>query len=374
MAYAARYSKYMTSTKSTGSDISESDSVAELLCDLCIHDDEYMEAKTFCKDCKQYLCVSCLKVHQRGATTKHHTVLNGQDLPLKASKDKKQQDHHRRTVEISNDNASNKKSVYLEHIVVRTARDNNKVQINALEVASDNLLLVCDYGNYKVKLLNPENDLVSEVGLSSEPYGMALVTSTEAIVTLPKESCLQLVKIESSRMLILRDKINTKFCCEKIRRYEENFIVTAYDKIYFNLSIVDKKGKLLHPIYNEPRNSLQVFKSYNEMFFCPENRTIYVTNKKLGCVGISLQGEMLFSFKESGESNHYGICTDTDGLVYIACYNTNKIVLINNMGQKIKDIVTLRGLKPSYVGYHQINKLFVAKVKTSKILCYQITV
>lgn len=373
MASAARH---MASTKPTESDVSESDNVADLLCDLCIHDNEHIAAKTFCKDCKQYLCTSCHKVHQRGATTKHHNVLKGQDLSLKAGeKDKQQGGNHTGTAEPTTDNAKDKRSVYLEHIVVGAALDKYNVAINALEVTSEDLLLVCDYGNYKVKLLNPENELLSEVSLSSEPYGMALLDSSEAIVTLPKDSCLQLVKIKSGRTLILEDKIKTKLCCEKIMGYEENFIVTAYDDIYFNISIIDKKGKVLRSIYNEPRKSLHVFKSYNEMAVSPDKTTIYITNKKVGCVGISLEGKTLFGFKESGESNHYGICTDSDGLVYIACYDTDKIVLINNMGKKIKDIVSLKGLKPSYVGYsHTDSKLFVEQVNTNKVLCYQITV
>ena len=40
-----------------------------------------LEASSFCKDCHEYLCPGCTRCHKRLGVTKHHTLLQGPQLP-----------------------------------------------------------------------------------------------------------------------------------------------------------------------------------------------------------------------------------------------------------------------------------------------------
>ena len=348
------------------------DQIADLLCDLCIHDDDHIEATAFCKDCKQYLCTTCHRVHQRGTATKQHEVVRGRNnLP---QSNKQRSEAHPEPVKDSAKTNVDKKAVYLEQIAIGSSKDKYFSSVNAKETMIDGSMLVCDYGNYKLKLFDSDGDFLYEMGLSSEPYGLASLNSTEAIVTLPKESCLQNVKIKSNDMVQLGKKLKTKMKCEKILKYKEHFLVTAYDDVYFCISVIDWNGKLIQSLYNEPKQAVEIFESYYEIALSPDIKTVYITNKEDGCVGLSLTGEIIFKYKEPGEGGHFGVCTGPEGYIYVACFDSDKIIMLNKGGKKIKDLVSLKGMRPSYVEYNAAeNKLYVGQTNTNKMLCYHIT-
>ena len=235
-------------------------------------------------------------------------------------------------------------------------------------------MLVCDYGNYKLKYYDADGDFLNEISLPSEPYGMAKLNPTQVIVTLPKDSHLQIVTIKSSSRLALGKKIKTKLRCEKILGYHDAYLVVAYDDMYYCLSRMDSNGKFQQSFYSEPKQSLDIFESYYEIALSPDTEILYVTNKKSGLQGLSLKGEIVLKYQEPGEDNHYGLSTDLEGNIYIACYDNDKIVIVNNKGEKVKDLVSLKDLRPSYVEYNAWQyKLYVGQTNSNKILCYHTT-
>ena len=61
----------------------ESDEYLQHVCDLCLEDEQCVEATAFCIICLQYLCNTCHKSHSRIQTTKQHKLLIGKDMPEK---------------------------------------------------------------------------------------------------------------------------------------------------------------------------------------------------------------------------------------------------------------------------------------------------
>ena len=200
-------SKCTTSTKPVDSnDATGPDQVADLLCDLCIHDDDHIEATAFCKDCKQYLCGTCHRVHQRGTATREHEVVRGRNnLP---QSNRQHTETHQEPVKDSPKTNVDTKAVYLEQITIGSLTDKSFSLVNAKETMIGGSMLICDYANHKLKLFNSDGDFLYEKGLSSEPSGMASLTPTEAILTLPEECCLQNVKIKSSHTIVLGKRKN----------------------------------------------------------------------------------------------------------------------------------------------------------------------
>ena len=362
--------KLAVSTKPDESnDAPSSDWETDLLCDLCIHD-KTVDATAFCCDCEQYLCTSCQRVHQRGATTKQHAVVQGRtNLPKANEKKPKKPPDVKDTPKVSSDiNA-----VYLEQIAVGSETDKYYAYLIAREDMIDGSMLVCDSDNRKLKYYDANGDFLNEIGLSCEPYGMIQSSSTEAIVTQPEEFHLQIVKIKSGSQLEFGKRLKTKLKCEKILRYHDTFLAVASDDMYCCISRMDSNGKILQSLYSEPIQSLHIFESYYAIALSPDKDILYVANMKKGILGISLNGEIVLNYQEPGEEKHYGVTTDQEGNIYIACFDHNKIVMVNKHGRKVKDLVSLKDLQPIYVEYNAIeNKLYVGQLNSNKMLCYQI--
>ncbi|XP_052760671.1 uncharacterized protein LOC128203324 [Mya arenaria] len=52
-----------------------------LYCDPCRADGEEIPADGYCKDCREYLCAGCFKVHRRPTVTRHHILLDKEYMP-----------------------------------------------------------------------------------------------------------------------------------------------------------------------------------------------------------------------------------------------------------------------------------------------------
>ena len=362
--------KLAVSTKPEESNDAPSlDWITDLLCDLCIHD-ETVEATAFCCDCEQYLCTTCQRVHQRGTTTKKHAVVQGRtNLPKANEKKLKKPPDVMDTPNVSSDiNA-----VYLEQIAVGSETDQYYAFLLARETMIDGSMLVCDSDNRKLKYYDANGDFLNEIGLSCEPYGMAKISSTEVIVTQPEEFHLQIVQITSASQLAFGKRLKTKLKCEKILRYHDTFLAVASDDMYCCISRMDSNGKILQSLYSEPMQSLHIFESYYAIALSPDQKILYVANMKKGLLGISLKGENVLNYQEPGEEKHYGVTTDSEGNIYVACFDHDKIVMVNKNGGKVKDLVSLKDLQPNYVEYNVIeNKLYVGRLNSNKMLCYQI--
>ena len=87
-----------------------------------------------------------------------------------------------------------------------------------------------------------------------------------------------------------------------------------------------------------------------------------------------LKGDIVLNYQEPGEEKHYGVTTDPEGNIYVACFDHDKIVMVNKNGGKVKELVLLKDLQPNYVEYNvSENKLYVGRLNSNKMLCYQIT-
>ena len=264
-------------------------------------------------------------------------------------------------------------AVYLEQIAVGSETDKYYAYLIARENMIDGSMLVCDSDNRKLKYYDANGDFLNEIGLSCDPYGMAKISSNEVIVTQPEEFHLQIVKIMSGSQLAFGKRLRTKLKCEKILRYHDTFLAVASDDMYCCISRMDLNGKILQSLYSEPIQSLHIFEMYCAIALSPDKEILYVANMKKGLLGISLKGEIVLNYQEPGEEKHYGVTTDQEGNIYIACFDHDKIVMVNKNGEKVKELVSLKDLKPNYVEYNAIeNKLYVGQLNSNKMLCYQI--
>ena len=60
--------------------LGSSDEVLDLKCGICINKGKHREAKTFCKDCEGYLCISCTDTHIRFPAQRNHKTISVEQI------------------------------------------------------------------------------------------------------------------------------------------------------------------------------------------------------------------------------------------------------------------------------------------------------
>lgn len=264
-------------------------------------------------------------------------------------------------------------AIFCGEIDVSSVTDEKQTFVCAMEVMREGRLLVCDNANKKIKLLDDDSEILHEVVLTSEPHGMAALSPSFAMISLPGEKSLLSIKIKSDHTISLLDKIKTKHRCNKIIKYQDNMIAHAYDDTHRFFSVLDHDGSEIHCILKEPREMNGIFHKIRFLAISPDDKILYVTDELHGCIGVSMKGEIVFREAVHRTPNQWGITTDSFGYLFIACYDLNKVVIIDHSGAELKDVISLRGLKPCGISFNKMDrKLFVKKGGTNLVLVFQI--
>ena len=267
----------------------------------------------------------------------------------------------------------NPEAVYWGKIDVSSLSDEKQTVISAMEIMREGHLLVCDNANKRIKLLDDDSEILSELPLTSEPRGMVAISASNALISLPSEKSLISFKVKSDHTLVALNKITTKFRCNKLVKYGDDIIAHAYDDNARFLNIMDKEGNVLHCIMKESRGSNGIFGRIRFMALSTDNKILYVTDELQGCVGISMNGEIVFRVKRNGTPNYWGVDTDSVGVLYIACYDTDKVIALRDNGKTVQEVVSKEGLKPCAIFYDDVDqKLYLKKGNSNIVLVFQI--
>lgn len=65
----------MDSVSGSKSLLQASDEVFDFECGLCLKEGKRREAKSYCKDCKTYICVLCINTHSRSQALRSHKMI-----------------------------------------------------------------------------------------------------------------------------------------------------------------------------------------------------------------------------------------------------------------------------------------------------------
>lgn len=370
----------------------DSDTIKSL-CEVCIKTDESM-AIAICKNCKQFLCHVCHQAHKHDTPSLDIKTVKTKCLPQPPSPTGKTPSPTGKTPSptrktqrkwsvsstgstksdtLERERIAYPQADFLGQIEVKSISDVERVAVTAVESLPNGLLFVCDSGNYKLKLLRlfgQRHEIVSEVCLTSEPGGVAFLSSKNAIISLPEEKCLQKVKIKERANLVLQERRRTIFKCFKLVKYHGNLIASAQDDFNFYILVMDTEGKVLRCIYKEPKPTSRLLQNMSALALSRGGKTLLVVHQSLGCLGMLLSGDIVFKFSEPGEHFHTGLCSDINGNLYIGCYITDKIVMISKSGERLCDFLTFKRMHPETIYLSDDSKMYVFSGSTKKLYCY----
>ena len=364
--------------------------LSDRFCDLCVEDGQSTTANIYCRECEQRLCERCLKSHQRGTFTRDHvTVLDsdfghrtttevnkrGASQAIKVGEKHTLSKADKETVEVEGQKRRGKWALFAGELQVTERTGEDTAIVCAMEFLQEGQVVVCDSGNNKIKLFDTNGKLTSSITLTSKPGGLALLSDTSLMWSLPLEKCLQLGTIDNGNQLKLVSTADTSKRYYRLISYQTNTIVHAEDDTHRFIFIMDKTGREIQRIVTDAKGTDEKFSVIRYMCKSPRYKAVYLTGNKLGCTCISMDGEIIATYEEANSRSHWGVCCDNDGDVFVSCPDQHKVIILDSKGEKIKDLIVSKGMDPGFIAYDQhSNKIYVWSDQKKLVLVYKIDV
>ncbi|XP_060601542.1 uncharacterized protein LOC132754832 [Ruditapes philippinarum] len=200
-------------------------------------------------------------------------------------------------------------------ICVKTSKDKYMSFITGMTLLTPDLLIIADYQNYAVKMVDTSSQSVCEqLQLNDQPRDITPVTSTTLAVTLSYKCTVQFIAISSNK-LTKRHTMKVDGKCYGISCHQDKLVVSFYNPA--KLQILDMNGTILTTI-----DGKNIFKS--PWYITCNRSSIYVSDWNINTVTrLNWQGDVVGSY--SGMSESKGMSLSDDGTVYVCDYGRNVI-------------------------------------------------
>ena len=399
----------------------------ESTCDACKLDGKISEGKFYCHDCKDYMCGECQFYHSKVKATRFHKVLvvkrdfmkspvcenvnsslakpkksyrsredkkaksrsafyspvfNGQHSPLDFRlNDLLSPPSDGFSSRLTNRTPSVKRpqkkigSIFLKGTVLPQATINIKHPSDEYEPLVKGLaflergeLLVADYNNHKIKLLECSLKPKTALGCQGAPYDVAVISDNEAVVTLPDQQKLLFVKIVFP-FLQCSKTVRLKNDCRGVDVSENNiFVACSFGDDKPEVIILDLSGRVQRVI--DIQRIAYDFGDLSHIAINPKGTKMYITGyNQMMC--LTMEGEIVFICDEPDRGM---IADEDDSAICCSCY-TCQILVIDQNGTKDKAVISCRDglLNPYSIAYRDrdgvlviggyLNELCVFKIR-----------
>ena len=236
-------------------------------------------------------------------------------------------------------------AIYTGELKLRTTTDTAGPWILSYEMLPDRRQLLADCVNKKLKLYDSKNQFISELVLPDTPFGIVLLSDNEAVVSLPDVSSLQYITIRKNITLTLTKKVYYKPVA--MVKYGDDILATVRDR-FCKVALIDRDGNIKRTIYQDNGSHFS-----KPCYIAPsvDQKTVYVADQDKGCVGLSMDGNVMFQHQDQ-KVKLYGGLAVSDDCVYICVGDGNlskvrrlsssgdaeeELDLVNSMPLKIKE-------------------------------------
>ena len=179
-------------------------------------------------------------------------------------------------------------------------------------------------GHKCVKIVDTElREVVSRAVLPGCPYGVCVLPHDQALVTLPYQSLLQFLDIKNDRVAKGRAMKMTGKCYGVA--YCRNKLIVSYHGPP-KVEILTLKGQVIYSI-DGAGNGLPLFKypNYITVGYDGDSDVIYVSDRGTDAITqINIHGHITATLRNKAVSLPYGLCTVGHG-VFVCAYGNSKV-------------------------------------------------
>ena len=224
-------------------------------------------------------------------------------------------------------------AIYTGELKLRTTADTKDPVISSYEKLTDGRQLICDQVNYKLKLYDSTNQFLSELTLPDMPVSVVSLSDTEAVVSLPNINTIQYIIIDTD--LAVSETKNVHYKPVAMVKYGNDILATVYDR-FWNVAVIDNNGTVKRTIYKD--NDSLFSKPYC-IDLSVDQKTVYVVDQNKGCIGLSMDGKVVFQHQNQKVKYYAGQAVGRDCLfIGVEQGNDVKVRRLNLSGDDADDL------------------------------------
>ena len=260
-----------------------------------------------------------------------------------------------------------------EEVNIELSDDDKKPDINGCAFLSNGQILLCDYSNKKVKLIDSDMSVKKSLKLSDLPYNVAAVGENEAIITLYSASN-DLQYIHTHPNLKLGKKITLPDKCFGLRVVNDEIYTTCHkgsgrDEIWR----LNRAGNIVSKVVLTQSSSGR--SDYLGLWLTCSNSRVYLTdfdNSTVTC--FQLDGKLLYQYQDLKQLREADdIYVDSAGNSLVCGASSNNVVVITADGRKHREILTPKDITiPKCIDYRPADKLLIVGSYSSKLFVYKL--
>ncbi|XP_052778884.1 uncharacterized protein LOC128216364 [Mya arenaria] len=224
----------------------------------------------------------------------------------------------------------------VQTITVKDESDENTCQIRDIALLQDNLVLLADYNNLKLKIFDTgTSTLVSNVKLQFKPWQMSVTEHGEVYVALNGQPKILHLKSPATDLTDFRE-INIDGKCNAVECFNKTLKVQCAAPA--KTIEVDGDGRLLRVINNDlSKETTENGEPFVTNPQCstqdPGTGSMYIScNGKFSITEITSDGNVKLFVKSDKLVNPYGLCMGTDGSIIVCSNNKKDVVRVKKNG------------------------------------------
>ena len=233
-------------------------------------------------------------------------------------------------------------------INVKLQSDAKVAGISGSTFLSPGELILCDYYNNKLKLLNKNLQMKESIDVPGRPWDVAPVDQHQVIVTLPNEKYLQFIQVTPS--LALGHKVDLGMECRGVTVSRESIYISFVDSGECKIGIYDLTGKqkLMIGPYNCNDGKLLFKGPYyidvwnDEKIFVSDEDSFSIDDKSSTSTVYCLEsnGNVLDSLSNPSFKRCRGISVDENENLLLCDWISHKVFLITKDGKEVREFLT----------------------------------
>jgi len=196
--------------------------------------------------------------------------------------------------------------------------DSGISNLSGMALLSDKRMIVCDFQNASVKLLDLKfGRLVSSFCLSSNPWDVCILPEQHAAVTLPEEGKIQILTTKENIALVT--SIKSKASCRGICFWENRLLLTFLDG---TLQMIDLNGKVIREV--------EMFEWPGYVTIIEKEPALFVSDGSMNSITkLDLQFNILATIKNKALMRPRAIVPVDDRHLLVCGRGSKKLLLLN---------------------------------------------
>ena len=239
-------------------------------------------------------------------------------------------------------------------------------------------LVLCDFNNYKIKVLDRSLSMVDSLWIPGAPRDVAVIDNSNIIATMPRRKRLHFYQVLPT---LQRGRIvDVKLPCHSVAVAVGKIFVSSYKigDTSGEIRIYDLQGRVLGKIHGVNQDGLRTFRLPWYIAASRSGDKIFVSDSTAGTVACCLtsNGKIVYQYKDTDLRTPSGLSVDDNDNVFVCGSSSNTVQLITSAGKKHKTLLSSKnGISdPTTVSFRPSDGTLVVCCRDNdKIVIYKVS-